>query len=108
VIDTTGGLSLPQLGSLVSQCDAMVVNDSGLMHVASVFKVPTVVVFGASEPGAALPPYGRFRAVQHREVPCVPCLRNQCVRFGENYLECLKAVTVAEVSAALDMLLHAR
>jgi heptosyltransferase-2 len=104
VVNTTGGLDLGQLGTMVRRCDAMLVNDSGLMHVAAVCNVPTVVVFGASGLEQALPLYGRCVGRQHSEVVCVPCWRNRCVRFGSYNNECLKKVTVDEVFNALRAL----
>lgn len=101
VINAVGLLNLPALGWAVSHCDAMVVNDSGLMHVASAFQKPTVVLFGASDPAVALPAWGRYQSVQHREIACVPCLRNHCVRLGSGHNECLRAITVDEAIAAL-------
>jgi ADP-heptose:LPS heptosyltransferase len=71
------------------------------MHVASAFQKPTVVLFGASAPEVALPPWGRFHALQHTEIACVPCLRNHCVRFGAGHNECLRAITVDEAISAL-------
>lgn len=101
VLDATGRLNFPELGWAVKQCDHMLVNDSGLMHVASCFEIPTTVLFGASDPARALPTWGRFGALQHKEVPCVPCLRNHCVRFGSGHNECLKRISVEEVWDAL-------
>ncbi len=96
VLDTTGRLTLPELGWAVKQCGHMLVNDSGLMHVASCFQIPTTVLFGASDPALALPPWGLFKALQHKEVSCVPCLRNHCVRMGNGHNECLKKISVEE------------
>lgn len=96
VLDTTGRLTLPELGWIVKQCGQMLVNDSGLMHVASCFQIPTTVLFGASDPAVALPPWGRFVALQHKEVACVPCLRNHCVRMGSSHNECLKKISAEE------------
>lgn len=101
VIDTAGQLNLPELGWVLQNCDVLVANDSGIMHVASAFRVPTVVLFGPSEPRWALPPWGHFIAIQHSEVACVPCLKNECVRFGDFKYECLKAITVDEVISAI-------
>lgn len=101
VLDTAGRLSLPELGWAVKSCNAMFVNDSGLMHVSSCFSVPTTVVFGASDPTWALPLWGAFTAIQHKEIFCVPCLKNRCVRFGDGTNECLKTISVAEVWNAL-------
>ncbi len=105
LVDTTGGLDLLQLGAMIRHCDAMLVNDSGLMHIAAACNVPTVAVFGGGDLRQALPPFGRCVGVWHPEVPCVPCLRNHCVRFGEYNMECMKKVTSNEVFDALRTLL---
>jgi heptosyltransferase-2 len=97
VVDTAGQLDLPELGWVLSQCDFLLANDSGLMHVASCFQVPSVVLFGPSDPTYALPPWGRFVPIQHKEISCVPCLRNHCVRLGDHYKECMNTIGVSEV-----------
>jgi heptosyltransferase-2 len=107
VVDTTGGLDLYQLGTMIRRCDAMVVNDSGLMHIAAACNVPLVAIFGAGDMKQALPRFGRCVGRQHPEIPCVPCLRNRCVRFGPYYNECQKKVTADEVFDALRTLLPA-
>jgi heptosyltransferase-2 len=105
IVDTAGEFQLPELGFAIQKCQAMLVNDSGLMHVAACFQIPTVVLFGASDPALAVPPWGRFRSLQHSEISCVPCLRNHCVRFGPYHRECLKAITVPETTSALRSIL---
>jgi ADP-heptose:LPS heptosyltransferase len=72
------------------------------MHVAAALARPSVIVFGPSDPAVALPRTGRFLAVQNAAVSCVPCLRNECPRFGGFYKECLRTVTPAAVLAALN------
>ena len=95
--DLAGRLTLPQLGGVLKCCDLFVGNDSGLMHVSSVFKIPSVIIFGASDPAVASPPYGRVWPLQKKVFSCVPCLRNTCVRFGAERNGCLAAVTIDEV-----------
>lgn len=105
LIDTTGGLDLFQLGQMIRLCNAMVVNDSGLMHIAAACDIPTVAIFGGGDMRQALPRFGRCVGLWHPEVVCVPCLRNHCPRFGEFQRECLKKVTTTEVFDALRTLL---
>jgi hypothetical protein len=64
-----------------------------------------VGIFGAGDMRQALPLFGRCVGRQHFEVPCVPCLRNRCPRFGVYYNECQKKVTTDEVYDALRTLL---
>jgi len=104
VVNEAGSLKLSGLGWLLSQLDCFVGNDSGLMHAASAFKIPSVILFGASDPTYALPVGPHIKALQRKEISCVPCLRNHCVRFGELNRECLKAISVAEVWQTLTQL----
>lgn len=102
VLVQAGRFSLPSLGWLINRLDVFLGNDSGLMHVASAFDVPAVVLFGASDPRVAVPETGSVKALQHPEVSCVPCLRNTCVRFGPYNRECLTKITADEVWSELS------
>lgn len=104
VIDTAGRLSLSELGWIIRRCARFLANDSGLMHVASCFDVPTVIPFGSSDPDVILPPWGRFEGPYRQVIECQPCRRNHCARFGELKYACLKAVTVDDVVSAFDRL----
>lgn len=44
------GLSVPQAAALLAQCRLYVGNDSGLSHLAGALGVPSVVVFGPTDP----------------------------------------------------------
>lgn len=52
-------------------------NDSGAMHIASALGVPTVAVFGATNP-LTTGPAGRFARIVHHPVECAPCLLREC------------------------------
>lgn len=100
-INTAGELDIPELGWFVSQLELLLANDSGIMHVASCFKIPSAIIFGASDPRTALPAWGRFLSIQNTNISCVPCGRNTCPRFGPYYKECLESVSVNMVDDAL-------
>jgi len=101
VLVDAGYLTFPEVGWMMSQASALVCNDSGLMHVASAFQVPSLVLFGASDPNVALPVSPEMRALQRKDISCVPCYRNQCVRFGPYNRECLTSLSVDEVWKSL-------
>lgn len=100
-LDLSGRLGLAELGWAVGRCDRLLLNDSGVMHVAAAMNVPAAVVFGPSDPARALPVWGRFVAIQKKPLDCVPCLRNTCVRFGDLRHACMNAVEPDDALRAL-------
>lgn len=103
-LDLGGRLDLPALGAVVKASRYFLGNDSGLMHVAAVFGVPSVLIFGASDPAMAVPLWGKTVVLQNKNVPCVPCLRNECVRFGAGYKECLYTIQEGQAFQAINEL----
>jgi heptosyltransferase II len=52
-------------------------NDSGAMHIASALGVPTVAIFGATNPETT-GPAGRLTQIVRQPVECSPCLLREC------------------------------
>lgn len=73
----TGKTSLRQLAAILSSADLCVTNDSGPMHLANALGVPTVAVFGPTEPTATRPFQPPSVFIQ-KEVPCWPCAYRDC------------------------------
>ena len=69
--------------TLVEFMDALVTarlvvcNDSGAMHLASALGVPTLAIFGSTEPQLTGPMGARSRVLRHH-VPCSPCFLREC------------------------------
>lgn len=101
LLNLCGETPLPRASALLRRAGGLVTNESGLMHLGWAVGTPTVVVAGPSDPQATSPFGPRIRVIQHREIPCVPCVRNVCRRRAEETNLCLKAVTPEEVLAAL-------
>jgi heptosyltransferase-2 len=83
--------------ALLSLCDGFAGNDSGSMHVAGALGIPTVGLFGSTDPWRTGPLGPRTRIVRH-SIECSPCLDRTC-RFG--HYECLKRIAVDDVAEAL-------
>jgi heptosyltransferase-2 len=77
MVDLTGKTSLREAMALMSRCRLFISNDSGLMHVAAALGVPTVAIFGSTNPATTSPP-GRNHVVIYRNVDCSPCLKTDC------------------------------
>ena len=95
-----GDTSLAQAIDLLSCADAVVSNDSGLMHVASALNRPLVAVYGSTSPGFTPPLADRVETLQ-LGLDCSPCSDRTC-RFG--HYNCLRDLMPAQVNAALERL----
>lgn len=105
--DAGGRTDLPLLAAGLASCDLLVTNDSGPMHLAAAVGTPTVSLWGAGDPASTGPLGAGHVLMRHPELPCVPCVKNQCPRRGAGtYLpeaerECLRLITVDQVAARI-------
>ncbi|MGA0111260.1 MAG: lipopolysaccharide heptosyltransferase II [Chthoniobacterales bacterium] len=100
VRNLAGKTSLDELMDELSACDALLTNDTGTMHLAAFLGVPTVAVFGSTEP-AMTAPLGDFHRVLRRKVECSPCFRRECpIDF-----RCMTRIEPSEAAAALREIL---
>ena len=73
----TGKTTLRQLAAVLSLADLCVTNDSGPMHMANALGIPTVAVFGPTDPEATRPFQPPSVFIQ-KKVPCWPCAYRDC------------------------------
>lgn len=100
-LNLAGKTDLPQLASLIAECDAFITNDSGPMHMAAALNIPVVAIFGSTNP-VATGPFGKGHRVVKADMPCSPCLKRVC---PEGHLECMNSITVDQVYKELSELL---
>ncbi len=99
-INLAGRTSLAEAVDLLSLAEAVVSNDSGLMHVAAALGRPLVALYGSSDPGFT-PPLGEPHEILHKGLECSPCFERVCPK---GHLRCLTEIGVPEVKAALERL----
>jgi heptosyltransferase-2 len=99
--DLSGRTSLAQAVALLSQADAVVSNDSGLMHVAAALQRPLVAVYGSTDPGFT-PPLNREARIVRLGLACSPCFKRECPL---GHLDCLQRLPASQVISALEELL---
>jgi len=93
------GLSLLQLASVMEGCRLFVGNDSGVSHMAAALGIPTMVIFGPTDP-RVWSPRGEKVWVVRKETSCSPCSQESFLQC--QYLECLKGVETVEVLKELE------
>ena len=103
----TGTLSFRQMAALLARSAALVSGDTGPMHVAAAVGTPYVALFGPTPVAGRAPLAGRGRVLMH-PVPCGPCDQKVCPNTGEDFMRCMKLLTVAEVLDAVNALLENR
>jgi lipopolysaccharide heptosyltransferase II len=92
-----GKTRLTELIAKLRQCQLLLTNDTGTMHLAAALGIPTVSIFGSTCPIETGPLGDRHTVIQHK-VPCSPCFERECP-WG--HYDCMTKVTPAEVAAAV-------
>jgi len=104
-INLAGKTSLMDAFALIAAAQAVISNDSGLMHVAAAFGVPQVAVFGSSSPLHTPPLNDKARVLWLKDdasyqppLDCSPCFQRECPL---GHTRCLYDITPQRVLAAL-------
>ncbi len=98
-VNFCGETSLGEAMGLISLCGFFVTNDSGLMHVAASMGVPTLAVFGSTDPVATGPRGTKARVIRH-ETECAPCLKSECPQDHR----CMLSIQAEEVWREMERL----
>lgn len=98
-----GTTALGEAIGLMACADAVLSNDSGLMHIAAALRVPLVAIYGSTSPEHTPPLSQQVRIVTNK-IECSPCFERECPKIHHR---CLVDLMPHQVSAALDELLAA-
>lgn len=103
VEDLIGKTTLSRLITELRGMHTLVSNDTGTMHLAASLGVPTVSIFGSTEP-LLTRPLGPDHIILRHQVECSPCFQRECPLD----FRCMEAVKVEEVAAAVVDLVNRR
>jgi len=88
----TGETNLQDLMGLFSECDLLITNDSGPMHLAAALDTPQIALFGSTDE-VATGPLSKQAHIIHKHVACSPCLLRECPID----LRCFDGIEIDEV-----------
>lgn len=91
-----------ELAAALSHCAALITNDSGPLHVAAALDVPSVSIFGPTDPERTVIA-GASRVIR-RTLDCQPCYQRECPL---RHHRCMNDVSVEEVFTAAMALFNA-
>jgi heptosyltransferase II len=98
--DRAGKTTLTEFIATLASARLVICNDSGAMHVASALGVPTVAIFGSTEP-LLTGPLGPNTTVLRHHVPCSPCFLRECpIDFA-----CMNSISPEIVISAAEQLI---
>ena len=124
-VNLAGNVTLSALGAIVSRAALYVGTDTAVSHMAAALGVPTVVLFGPSNPvkwgpwpkdfpATSASPWSTHGSQRQGNVflvqgqgDCVPCLGEGCGRHEQSLSDCLQHMTPATVIAAVEDMMKA-
>jgi heptosyltransferase-2 len=101
VRNLAGATTLDQAIALIARADAVVSNDSGLLHIASALNKPVIALYGPTDPDHA-PPFSDRAVSMSLRLECAPCKQRECP-LGHH--RCMKEMSAAMVWEPLQPML---
>ncbi|KJS05375.1 MAG: hypothetical protein VR73_12255 [Gammaproteobacteria bacterium BRH_c0] len=92
-------MGLSEIAGMLMGSSGAICMDTGLAHVAAALDVPTVTLYGPTDPRLIGATGGRSRHVVAEGFPCIPCYRRECSIPGYRgpQAQCLAAIGVDRV-----------
>lgn len=96
VANLAGKLSLKGSGAALTQCQLLISNDTGLLHIAEQSGVPAIALMGPAPFGY---PSRDKTQILERQLGCRPCSKHgQGPCTNPNFQECLRSISPEEVA----------
>ena len=96
-----GKTSITQLMTVISSLDLFVSGDSGPIHIAAAFQIPTVSIFGPTRVNETSQWMNDKSKVVRKNLDCQPCMRRKCPL---KHHKCMKQIEAVEILDSIDRL----
>jgi heptosyltransferase II len=90
--------SIEELISQISNLDLFITGDSGPMHLAATFQIPTVAIFGPTKDNETSQWMNEKSMIVKKNLECQPCMKRTCPLKHHN---CMKMVVASDVLRAV-------
>ena len=97
-----GKTTIPELINRISNLDLFITGDSGPMHVAAAFQVPTVAIFGPTKDDETSQWRNDKSIIVKKNLDCQPCMKRTCPLQHHDCMNLIKAVGVLDAVKTLN------
>ena len=89
-----GNTTITELINKISSLDLFITGDSGPMHIAAAFQIPTVAIFGPTKDKETSQWMNKKSIIVKKNLDCQPCMKRTCPLQHHNCMNLIKAVDV--------------
>lgn len=79
--------SIMQMAAIINNCDVVIANDSGPMHISTAIGTPTLSIHGPTNPQLQGPFGSKHKFVSYNKLECIYCNLLECPREHECFLQ---------------------
>ncbi len=89
-----GNTTITELINKIASLDLFITGDSGPMHVAAAFQVPTVAIFGPTKDKETSQWMNKKSIIVKKNLDCQPCMKRTCPLQHHDCMNLIKAIDV--------------
>ena len=98
----SGKTSISELVNQISNIDLFITGDSGPMHIAASFQVPTVALFGPTRDDETSQWMNPKSTIVKKNLDCQPCMKRACPLKHHDCMNLIKAADVLKAVQSLN------
>jgi heptosyltransferase II len=95
-----GRTTVKELMGYITQLSLFITGDSGPMHIAASFQVPTIAIFGPTDDKESSQWMNNKSLIVKKNLSCQPCMKRTCPL---NHHNCMELIEVGDILNAADV-----
>ncbi len=103
VTNLAGKTTIPELCSTIGGLDLFITGDSGPMHIAAAYQIPTVAIFGPTKHQETCQWMNPKSLIVRHDLECAPCMKRTCPIKTH---ACMKEISPQEVLDAVHAIMR--